>query len=421
MSRLRVALVTTFYPPHNFGGDGLYVRRFAHALARRNCDVHVLYDADAYKTLAPTPRGELTPLEEPAGVTVTALSSPAGPISSILTYATGMPLVQNAAIDRFFNQGFDVTHFHNVSLIGGPGILSKGDGVKLYTAHEHWLVCPTHILWRHNRELCDGRECVKCQLAYKRPPQPWRYTGLMEREARNIDAFIALSRSTAENHKQFGFPFDMRILPSFLPDLPKGEAGATGLRAEKPYALFVGRLEKLKGLQDIIPAFRKSSEIELVIVGEGEYGGALRDLAQGAPHIRFLGKKAPEDLASIYKDAVAVVMPSVCHEVFPLVALEAFCAGAPIVARDLGPFPEIVEKSGAGFLFRTGEEAHALTARLLADAALRADLSKKARAAVSAHWSETVALKAYFNLVAEKAAAKGLAETAEKARVLASF
>lgn len=421
MSKLRIALVTTFYPPHNFGGDGLYVRRFAHALARRGCEVHVLYDADAYKTLAPKPLGNLSPLEEPEGVTVCALSSVLGPLSSLLTYSVGAPVAQGAAIDRFFDRGFDVTHFHNISLVGGPRILSKGSGVKLYTAHEHWLVCPTHILWRHNRELCDARECARCQIAYKRPPQPWRYTGLLEGEARNVDAFIALSRSTADNHRRFGFPFEMQVLPSFLPD----EAGAGPTIGDavnsNPYALFVGRLEKLKGLQDIIPVFRNDRTIDLLVIGEGDYGAELRRLADESPNIKFLGRKPPEELSAYYRNAAAVVMPSVCYEVFPLVALEAFRAGAPIIARNLGPFPEIIEKSGAGFLFDDPAEAHAQVARLAADQNLRARLAAAARDALEANWSEKVSMEAYFNLIAEKAAAKGHGETAEKARRLASF
>ena len=41
-------------------------------------------------------------------------------------------------------------------------VVELGDGIKLYTAHEHWLVCPMHVLWRHGRELCTGRQCLRC-------------------------------------------------------------------------------------------------------------------------------------------------------------------------------------------------------------------------------------------------------------------
>ena len=49
---LRFAMITTFYPPYNFGGDGQAVRRLAHALARRGHRVDVIHDVDAYRMLA---------------------------------------------------------------------------------------------------------------------------------------------------------------------------------------------------------------------------------------------------------------------------------------------------------------------------------------------------------------------------------
>lgn len=418
---LKIALINTFYPPYNFGGDGVYVRRFAHALARSGCDVHVLHDVETYKTLAPKPLGDLSPLDEPPGVTVRRLESPLGRFASVVTHQTGRPLAYVKAVRDFFSEKFDVTHFHNVSQVGGPGIMSMGSGVRLYTAHEHWLVCPTHTLWRHNREICDKRECFRCQIAHRRPPQLWRYTDFLERQAETIDAFIALSRSSADNHRSFGFPFDMRVLPTFLPDEAQRVDLGAPVAGERPYALFVGRLETVKGLHDLIPAFRQSQSLDLLIVGEGEQGDDLRRLAGDSRSIRFLGRMEPDALGALYAGAVAVVLPSVCYEVFPLVALEAFRAGVPIIARNRGPFPEIIETSGAGFLFDDASEAYAAAARLAGDRSLRADLGARGRSAFETHWSERAALSAYFNLVAEKAAEKNLESVAEKARRLASF
>jgi len=71
---LRVALVTTFYPPCNFGGDGRYVRSFAHALARAGCEVEVIYDADAW--CAMTGHSEIPPpLPEPPRPAQSAFTS----------------------------------------------------------------------------------------------------------------------------------------------------------------------------------------------------------------------------------------------------------------------------------------------------------------------------------------------------------
>ncbi len=416
MSALKIALINTFYPPYNFGGDGVYVRRFAHALARRGCEVHVLHDTETFKAMSSAPASSLEPLDEPPGVTVHRLASPLGPLASLLTHQTGRPLAHQKSLRAFFQQEFDVTHFHNVSLVGGPGILSMGSGVRLYTAHEHWLVCPTHILWRHNKELCDARECFKCQIAHRRPPQLWRNTDYLIRQAAHIDAFIALSRSSADNHRRFGFPYEMTVLPSFLPDAESAPATDGSRDRSRPYALFVGRLEIIKGLQDLIPAFGAAPDIDLLVVGDGDYGGELKRLAGDAPTIRFLGRLPPEEISALYAGAAAVILPSVCYEVFPLVALEAFRAGAPIVARNLGPFPEIIERSGAGVLFDDPAGAIAAVAGFAADKARRADYGARAKAAFAANWSENVALSAYFNLIAAKAAGKGLSRIAGKAR-----
>lgn len=419
MSRLKVALINTFYPPYNFGGDGVYVRRLAHALAKTGCDVHVLHDTATYKALAPKPLGPLEPLDEPPGVTVHRLESPLGAAAALITHQTGRPIANRRALERFFDRDFDVVHFHNISTIGGPGIMSMGSGIRLYTAHEHWLVCPTHVLWRHARELCDGRECVKCQLIHRRPPQFWRYTNYLERQARHIDAFIALSRSSADNHRAFGFPFEMRVLPSFLPDVEIPRSENFHAKSMRPYALFVGRLETIKGLQDIIPIFRRQEEIDLLVVGDGDIRADLEAMALGASRIRFLGRLPPEELGPLYAGAIAVILPSLCYEVFPLVALEAFRAATPIVARNLGPFPEIISKSGAGFLFDRPDEAMEAVVRLARDDNLRSRLGQFGRTSFEAVWSEKAALSAYFNLIVELSAKKGDAGVAQTARTLA--
>jgi len=64
-------------------------------------------------------------------------------------------------------------------------------------------------------------------------------------------------------------------------------------------------------------------------------------------------KLCPATRVPLYREALAVVMPSICFEVFPMVILEAFREGTPILARRLGPLPEIIADSQAGLLFET--------------------------------------------------------------------
>lgn len=407
---LRIAMVTTFYPPYNFGGDGIYVERLAHALVRRGHHVEVIHDTDAYRMLAGT--DPAPPAAGTGGVTVHRLASRLPALASLAVQQTGRPVAHGAKLRALLGHRFDAIHFHNVSLIGGPGVWSCGTGVKLHTAHEHWLVCPSHILWRDNREICDEKRCLTCVLRHGRPPQLWRATDLIASRAKEVDAFLMLSRSAMENHRRFGFRAPMTVVPSFLPDAPDLPPAPA---AEPPYFLFVGRLEVIKGLQDAIPAFGPDAPAELRIAGTGAYEGELRRLAAGSPKVRFLGRQPMEALRGLYRGAIATLTPSRCYEVFPMVVLEAFREESPIVARDLGPYPEIVAATGGGLLFSTPEELRAALHRLAADPGLARAMGRKGRAGLDALWSERVAMEAYFGAIRAAAERRGLADTAARA------
>ena len=417
MSALRIAMVTTFYPPFNFGGDGQYVRHLAHALARRGCEVEVIHDVDAWRVLSGAPRDAPlpSPASEPPGVTVHRLRSEWPLASTLLTQQLGRPIVQRRALSRILARGFDVIHYHNVSLIGGPGVLSLGDALKFYTPHEHWLVCPTHVLWRHNRELCTGRECVKCTLIYHRPPQLWRATGLLDRQCADIDVFIALSRSVADNHRAFGFGREMQLMASFVPDSALDAANAVpGRTGQRPYFLFVGRLETMKGLQDVIRIFDDRVPADLLIAGDGAHEPALRRLAGERPQVKFLGRKSAEALRTLYRDAAALLAPSLGYEVFPMVVLEALSQGTPVIARNRGAYPQLIEESGGGFLFDDEESLRSALVRVAGDPGLRARLGAQGRSAVQTRWSERVATGAYLELVAKTAIERSRPDIAAK-------
>jgi glycosyltransferase involved in cell wall biosynthesis len=118
------------------------------------------------------------------------------------------------------------------------------------------------------------RAGYKCQLVYRRPPQRWRATGLLERELKHVDAFVAMSEFSRQKHREFGFPRDMEVVPYFLPDPePAGVTAESPSPHPRPYFLFVGRLEKIKGLDDVIPVFREYSDADLLVAGDGVYGG----------------------------------------------------------------------------------------------------------------------------------------------------
>ena len=408
MRSLDILMFTTFYPPHSFGGDAIGTQRMARALAARGHRVTVVHDEDSFFNLGGKLGGGA---EAEDGVRRIGLRTGAGILSNLLTQQTGRPVMHARRLTEIgAERPWDIVWYNNVSLVGGPGILSYGrrdeGGVSLYEAHEHWLVCPSHVLWRYNRELCDRRDCLRCVLSFRRPPQLWRYTGYLDRQLDAIDLIVAKSEFSRQKHREFGLRQEMAVLPYFLPDLDPGAAPKTPVH-DRPYFLFVGRLEKIKGLQDVFPAMDRYPDADLLILGDGDYSATLKDLAAGHPRIRFLGRKSPDELAAYYRGALGLIVPSVCYETFGIILIESFRLGTPVIARRLGPFPEIVERSGAGQLFETEDELIAAMTALQGSPEARAALSSAARTAFREFWHEDKVLADYGAALARAAHRKG--------------
>jgi glycosyltransferase involved in cell wall biosynthesis len=404
MKARRVCFVTTFYPPYSFGGDAIDVRRMARGLAARGLDVTVVHDADAFAVAAGTPPPAASDVREASGVRVVTLSSRVPLLSTLLTHQTGRPVVNRRRLrDVLDVDPFDAILFNNVSLVGGPGLFSYGrSAAKIYLAHEHWLVCPTHVLWRHNRELCTGRECLRCQLHYRRPPQIWRHTGLLERAAAEIDLFIAMSEFSRTKHREFGFTREMSILPCFLSDAEASVEPAAGSSPhDRPYFLFVGRLERIKGIEELIDAFETVTDADLLIAGNGTDAGVLRTRAAGNERIRFLGHIDDDRLAQHYRHALALLAPSVCYETFGLTLIEAFGHRTPVIARRLGPFPQLVDTSGGGLTFETREQLLAAIERLRTHPEEREAMGRAGFEAFQQHWSESAVVPRCLELIEE--------------------
>src|SRR5439155_13124463 len=158
----------------------------------------------------------------------------------------------------------------------------------------------------------------------------------------------APSRITQEKLRSDGVLCPITVLPHFVPLPPPQPARQPHPNEARPYFLFVGRLEKLKGVQDLIRLFASYREAELLIVGNGNYASSLRAQAQELKHVRFLGSVHSSEITELYRRAIAVLVPSLCYETFGLIAAEAFAHGTPVIARRIGALTEMIEHIRGG-------------------------------------------------------------------------
>ena len=393
-------MISIYYPPYGFGGDAIYLHRLCSELVRDGHQVDVIHCADSYHMFVPNVDPSAFPVSE--GVTVHTLQSGAGMLSPLLSHQTGRPFLKRGKIARILSsKRFDVIHYHNVSLFG-PGVLAIEPPypvVKLYTAHEHWLVCPMNVLWKNNARVCDAPACFTCTLRSKRPPQLWRYTDMMAGAAEHVDLFLTPSRSSQQIHRARGFRPEMKVLPYFVSALGGMARADQDSAHERPYFLFVGRLEKIKGMQEILRHFRGPGDYDLLVVGAGRYQQELHKQAQGMPRVRFVGWLNQNQLGRYYRDALGVVVPSLTYETFGIVVIESFAHQTPVIVHDLGALPELVEQSGGGFIYRTQIQLREQLDRLAGDSALRAELGMSGYKAVLEKWSPRRHLEDYYQCI----------------------
>jgi glycosyltransferase involved in cell wall biosynthesis len=400
---MKFAMLTTFFGPHSFGGDAAFVDRLSRALARHGHEVHVIYCQDAFEMV----KGDQTPrsYEAPPGVTIHPISSKFGPLSPLATHQTGLPGFKEKTIRRLLRSiRPDVVHFHNLSLIGGPGLLGVPvpGAVKFMTTHEHWLVCPLHVLWKFGRDVCETKECVRCCVQANRPPQFWRKTSLMQESLAHLDALIGPSQSTIVEQSRRGIEAPMTHLPYFLPDDYTGLPESPTHFHDRPYFAAAGRLEKIKGFQDVIEAMRQLPHIDLRLAGSGPFEAELRRQSAGLANVHFEGRLDSAEVAALFRGALAVAVPSLVYETFGYVVLEAFAEKTPVVVRDLGALPELVAESGGGLVFRNNEQLVDALQKLASDDDLRIRLGCDGYFARHGIWSEAEHLERYFALIDEK-------------------
>jgi len=399
--------LTTFYPPYSFGGDAMYLYRLCHALGDSGHQVDVVHCVDSYHLLHPAPP-EIQ-FDPHPNVRVHPLSSRYRWLSPFLTQQTGRPYLKRGQLAEIMSaKDYDVIQYHNVSLLG-PKVLEMsppaGTPVKMYMTHEHWLICPTHVLWKYNKRPCEKPDCLRCTLLHKRPPQLWRFGKLLHRACAHVDQFVSPSRFTARMHAERGFPLPVAHLPYFIERAERDWQDPGPRPQEAPYFLFVGRLERIKGLQNLIQVWG-GVNTDLLVAGGGTDERYLRNLTAGNPRIKFLGPVSQKNLGALYFHALACLVPSVTYETFGIIIIEAFARKTPVIVRDLGALPEVVNDTGGGFSYRTDAELLQHIQHIATSPGLRRELGEKGYRGFLVNWTRDAHFARYFNVLEEVAVKK---------------
>jgi glycosyltransferase involved in cell wall biosynthesis len=261
----------------------------------------------------------------------------------------------------------DLVHFHNTFVMVSPSAYYACSKMKVpvvQTLHNYRLLCPRGDFFRENHRCEDCLEAVfpwpgVLHACYHRSQTHSAAVAAMitvhrwlRTWSKRVDTYIALTQFSSRKFVEGGLPAGkIMIKPNFVspdPGMQKGSAG---------YALFVGRFSPEKRLRTLISAWKEFPAYQLKVVGGGPEESNIHRLAQslGRSSIEFLGQRPRAEVIALMKNARFVIFPSEWYEGFPLVIVEAFACGVPVIASRLGAMAEIVGDGRTGLHFVAGD------------------------------------------------------------------
>lgn len=342
MKRLKVALVSDFCAPR-IGGIERQIEGLATALNASGHEAHVI-------TTTPARDGS-----DPGPLVVHRL-----PYARLDPPGVALPnFARLPGLRRLFQrEGYDVVHAHglfSILALGGVVAASRLGLPTVFTLHS--LVRPAVL------------PAARAVFAI------W---------GRRATIVTAVSRAAAVDAARVTARSDIRVVPNGV-DLewwrgPDVEPGGRRVVCVMRLARKKSPLTFVRAIPRVLAA-AGTPEPTFVLVGDGPERGTIereaRRLGVGH-HLETLGALAPAHVAAELRRASVFALPA-ASESFGLAALEARCAGLPIVAMRAGGIPEIVADGRQGLLAESEEEFAEALARVVADDDLRRRLRGAAR------------------------------------------
>jgi glycosyltransferase involved in cell wall biosynthesis len=360
---MKICLISNLFEPYHLGGTEFYVRTLAKALKRRGHEVFVI-------TTCPSQGSFCTSAKEVVDeVTVYRFY----PWNIYWGYrAQNRPLFLKAIwhfIDLWNPQVYlsvkkilarekpQVIHINNVGGLSNSIFWAcQKDGARvIYFLHDYISVCPKSILLRSNNDLCN-KPFLLCRI----------YQGIKRVNLRNrVDVFASPSLFLLEMHQRYNsinsaetavVPYGIEISPEELDKLRsrKQSRAANG----QIHLLYLGRVDALKGLLILGQAFKLANreDLRLHIAGVGDCLPQLQREFEGNERVVFHGYVDGREKEELFLHSDVCILPSIWYDNNPLVILEAYKYGLPVIGSKIGGIPEMIQENKTGFLFEPGDQ-----------------------------------------------------------------
>ena len=261
----------------------------------------------------------------------------------------------------------DIAHLHNIYYQLTPSILPeiKKRGIPiLMTLHDHKLICPNHFLFSKG-EICEkcmhggfyhavARKCIKDSYTASLLDCIEMYIHRFSRVyEKHVDLFVTPSAFLRSKLIDWGMDADRLVHLPYCLHLDDYEPNP---ESNDGYFIYLGALSPEKGVDVLIRAMVLVPETKLLVLGSGDDENRLKRLvvSLGCENIRFTGYLDGKTLKKTVRNAMCIVMPSICYDNSPLAIFEAMAYGKPVIASRVGGIPELVMDDKTGFLFETG-------------------------------------------------------------------
>lgn len=245
------------------------------------------------------------------------------------------------------------------------------------------------------KRMCT-RFVLWCESNQRDQRLNWRFISYIKRDfIHRCDGFLVPGLASAEYLRCFGVNDDLIFIAPNAVDndhfqtLSKvAKEHLYQMKVKKGYPstilLYVGRLEKSKGLYDLIRSYERlpaQNEVGLVIVGDGSAGAELKQycINRGLRNVYFEGFIQQEELPRYYGLADIFVFPSY-SDPWGLVVNEAMACGLPVISSDApGAVDDLVRDGENGFVYPVGSQEMLASCieRLLREPALREKMGRK--------------------------------------------